>query len=82
MKETMELDIELESSSVLDGDGTRPFWRASPPDFLLLNMGETGDSTELAYHSHVRTHVRFAKLCAICIQARGRVWLACINRSV
>ena len=43
MTETMDLDVELERSSILDGDGDMStVWRDFP-----FNMCEMGDSTEL-----------------------------------
>jgi hypothetical protein len=45
MTETMDLDVELERSSILDGDGDggmSTVWRDFP-----FNMCEMGDSTEL-----------------------------------
>ena len=57
------MDVELECSSVLDGDVSGRFGaRMVRWDFFLLKMGETGDSTELAYCSCVHTNVRIAKL--------------------
>ena len=63
------MDVELECSSVLDGDISGRFGaRMVRWDFFLLKMGETGDSshstvsTELAYCSCVHTNVRIAKL--------------------
>src|SRR5580698_2601601 len=48
MKETTELDVALECSSILDGDG-RPLWRACSWRDFLLNTRKMDDSTELAW---------------------------------
>lgn len=56
MKVTTELDVELECSLVLDGDGIRPLWRAYGLAGFSIEHARDGrlDRTRLVIFIHVR----------------------------
>ena len=56
MKETTDLDVELECSSVFDGNGIRPFWHVYCPEGLLIEDVRDG------WFAIVVIHVRITKL--------------------